>query len=453
MPGLAKDTTNDTISTGYIMQIDKAGNLKPILLSSLLYGRKRFGLTCFGQPIASPVSFPASISAGLPVYEFEPCVATGFCTAHPDALVSINASGISNFANAFSIGTSSISGMGTDNGNLTDIFSVDGSGNSFIQGNTGVGTTPTNLTPLSVLSQASHFASFIATTPSGTSSTTGYTIMANVDYSNDPMVKALAVHNTFYTVANTPYDAFFVRGNGDIYTNGTFTTHDPISGNNLFVIDNAGDVNISASGNVGVGNNAPQAAVNIESSSSTIAGLIVKSNITAYSPGILSQVVNDLSKSYESQDLSTGTPIETFNVLGNGGAYFAGQVGINTLTPFYNLDVNGTIRANEVRVCFAPCDFVFDKNYKLMPLDTLKKYLKLNHHLPEIASAEKMEAEGNIELGRMNSRLLQKIEELTLYTIQQEEKTEKQQGEINKQAEEIKALESKLEILSKLVQK
>ena len=94
-----------------------------------------------------------------------------------------------------------------------------------------------------------------------------------------------------------------------------------------------------------------------------------------------------------------------------------GNVGIGTSNPGQLLDVNGIIRANEVRVCaFGTCDFVFEKQYRLMPLIELEKFINQNKHLPEIASAKEMEQIKDINLGEIESKLLQKIEELTLYT-------------------------------------
>jgi len=85
-------------------------------------------------------------------------------------------------------------------------------------------------------------------------------------------------------------------------------------------------------------------------------------------------------------------------------------------------DINGTLRAYEVKVCLNQgCDYVFDNDYKLMNLNDLNTFVKTNKHLPEVAPAAAMEAEG-INLSEMNTLLLKKVEELTLYILQQEER-------------------------------
>lgn len=99
-----------------------------------------------------------------------------------------------------------------------------------------------------------------------------------------------------------------------------------------------------------------------------------------------------------------------------------GNIGIGTTNPgSYKLAVEGVIGAHEIKVTTDGwADFVFEPDYKLMTLADLKAFISENKHLPEIPTTKEVEENG-ISVGEMNAKLLQKIEELTLYTIQQEE--------------------------------
>lgn len=105
-----------------------------------------------------------------------------------------------------------------------------------------------------------------------------------------------------------------------------------------------------------------------------------------------------------------------------------------TLNNFGNQDINGNllvsgiIKAIEIRVqTNVWSDFVFDKDYKLRSLADVQQFININGHLPEIPAASEV-IETGIDLAEMNVKLLQKIEELTLYVI-----------ELNKRIEELEA--------------
>lgn len=97
-----------------------------------------------------------------------------------------------------------------------------------------------------------------------------------------------------------------------------------------------------------------------------------------------------------------------------------GSVGINTsITKGHTLAVKGDIIAEEVLVALYDDwpDYVFESNYELRDLLELDKYIQENKHLPAIPSAEEVKENG-FSLGEMDAKLLEKVEELTLYVIQ-----------------------------------
>jgi hypothetical protein len=86
-------------------------------------------------------------------------------------------------------------------------------------------------------------------------------------------------------------------------------------------------------------------------------------------------------------------------------------------------------------------DFVFEKDYQLRSLEEVAAYIKANGHLPEMPSEAEVKAQG-YSVHDINKKLLQKIEELTLYTIQQEEKLKAQQEQFTSLEQRIKQLEA-----------
>ena len=103
--------------------------------------------------------------------------------------------------------------------------------------------------------------------------------------------------------------------------------------------------------------------------------------------------------------------------VGIGVDTFPTHVGGSTLTN-YKLFVKGGILAEEVRVRTGWADYVFDKNYTLKPLEEVADYIVQNGHLPNVPSATNVEAEG-LNIGDIIRIQQEKIEELTLYIIEQ----------------------------------
>jgi len=131
--------------------------------------------------------------------------------------------------------------------------------------------------------------------------------------------------------------------------------------------------------------------------------------------------------------LSSGTATPNQNVrftVENNGSVGIGTTNLGS----WKLAVNGNIRAKEIKVETGWSDYVFEDGYKLPTLKEVENHINEKGHLKDIPSAKEVEKNG-IFLGEMDSKLLQKIEELTLYTINQEKKIkflEKQNSRIEK---------------------
>ncbi|MFS4471648.1 hypothetical protein [Chryseobacterium sp. T20] len=126
------------------------------------------------------------------------------------------------------------------------------------------------------------------------------------------------------------------------------------------------------------------------------------------------------------------------------------------IMPNGNASLQGKLEAKELKVTLTPtADFVFDEKYDLPKLEEVEKHIKEKKHLPEIASAKVMEKEG-VNVGEFQIKLLQKIEELTLYSIDQNKQI-KQQAEqlkhLKDENEVLKAQSAKIEKLEQQVQK
>jgi len=158
-----------------------------------------------------------------------------------------------------------------------------------------------------------------------------------------------------------------------------------------------------------------------------------------------------IDKSNEALRLSGATPYINFNNNGSSVNGFISQTAnslfigenngkiqidgmqvaigaISNAAPAYKLTVTGKVICEEVKVKLSGAwpDYVFDGTHQLMPIDKLSQFIQTNKHLPNIPAAAVIEKEG-LELGDMQKKMMEKIEELTLYII-----------ELQKQVDELK---------------
>ncbi|MCL6220757.1 hypothetical protein [Zunongwangia pacifica] len=111
----------------------------------------------------------------------------------------------------------------------------------------------------------------------------------------------------------------------------------------------------------------------------------------------------------------------------------AGKIGVGISNPNYKLDVNGTVHSKEIKVDLEGwADFVFKDEYTLPRLEDIEKFIAENGHLEYIPTEEEVSKNG-VEVGVMLKLLLQKVEELTLHAIKQQNEIEKlkQQNKIH----------------------
>jgi hypothetical protein len=142
-----------------------------------------------------------------------------------------------------------------------------------------------------------------------------------------------------------------------------------------------------------------------------------------------------LQPSWGNTGVGTYTPNAKFHV---NGAQLIGSNSSRIATGFA-LSVDGTIMSegNTVLNSTSWPDYVFEKDYKLMPLDELEKKIEELNHLPNIPSAEEIQKKG-IDLGPMATKLVEKVEELTLYLIQMKKENNELKTRLEKVEKTIK---------------
>ncbi len=203
--------------------------------------------------------------------------------------------------------------------------------------------------------------------------------------------------------------------------------------------------NITSEGNVGIGELNPESKLTLKDKDQVLSFLTNKRLDGGWPPveDLLTMTIQSSGVAPGNIAFATGNN-EMMRILGDG------NVGIGTRNPKNKLDVNGTIHSKEVKVDMTGwSDFVFKKDYALPTLDEVEKHIAEKGHLENIPSEEEVLKSG-INLGEMNAKLLQKIEEMTLYMIEMKKENDEMKRENNlikinqlKLEEEVKKLKSK----------
>lgn len=184
---------------------------------------------------------------------------------------------------------------------------------------------------------------------------------------------------------------------------------------------------ITNGGNVGIGTTAPSQRLEIYTNGPSSMQLTNSADVLGSVGAVrFNMAGTEVSTIEAERTIATGRQTALkFSVKDDAGLKEAmriadnGSIGIGTTSPgSYKLAVEGTIGARRVRITQEPtwADFVFHPDYKLPSLTEVENYIKTNQHLPEIPSAAEVAKDG-FDLGEMNKKLLQKVEELTLYLI------------------------------------
>ncbi len=231
---------------------------------------------------------------------------------------------------------------------------------------------------------------------------------------------------------------FNLNGSGYPTDPNALSINPPGPGSLIFGSGGLERMRIVSGGNVGIGTTTPAWPLDVASSTNATSGFQFTNSNTGSSArsrfilnnGTTSGTIIFNGSGYATDPNSllffiptgTGSMIfgtagtESMRILSNGNLLVGKTTQTNTA---YKIDVNGSIRSNSIVVNTTGADFVFAPGYKLSSLATVDRYIQKNHHLPGIASANEMRANG-LNVAENQTKLLQKTEELTLYLIEKD---------------------------------
>jgi hypothetical protein len=203
---------------------------------------------------------------------------------------------------------------------------------------------------------------------------------------------------------------------------------------------NSNSINYNG-GNVGIGTNNPSEKLSINGALESLNDKYGEGGQLTLRGGIYRYSIDNYGgngmRFFREDDATGSNGLVFMNLLSNGNLLIGKTSQSNSN---YKLDVAGNIRANKLVINTTGADYVFNDGYRLRPLLQVENYIKQNKHLPGVEPAKKMQEEG-MSVGETQTKLLEKIEELTLYIIEQN----KEMGIMKKEINQLKKMNHQLQ--------
>lgn len=227
---------------------------------------------------------------------------------------------------------------------------------------------------------------------------------------------------------------------------GSDTRFTILEGGNVLKIgpNSTGAINVVNTGYVGIGTTAPGDKFTVQDADGTVTAgqhsiaSFIRLTGAATRGVVLGYYADGTNVTASVVSSANGTDMQLQPGLGN--------VGIGTATTgAYKLAVEGTIGARRLKITQQPnwADFVFQPDYQLPSLQEVENYINMNKHLSGIPTTEEVQRDG-VDVGEMNKLLLQKVEELTLYLIEEHQEKRKMQKAIEELRKMMKELKGKI---------